>query len=155
MTPEEFWQFQHDAFHELTKLNEQCRQLFRLGEWERYDYDLERETLTFSHGGTPRVVASIQVVGTTSESAGNWLWGWANGYLPDAVTQMVDRVRAFGDKENIPELINAYGNDAEDFGWAMTAIAAKVLGCRGGYRCRGTNGFIYFVLTDISFADKS
>ena len=76
MTPDEYSQFKHDAVHELTKLNEQCTQVFRLGEWERYDYDLERQTLTFSQGGTPRVVASIQVVGTTSETARNWLWGW-------------------------------------------------------------------------------
>jgi hypothetical protein len=60
----------------------------------------------------------------------------------------------FGDKENIPELINAYGDDSEDFGWAMTSVAAKILGSKGGYRCPESNGFIYLVLTDISFADK-
>lgn len=75
MTPEQFRAFKHDAVHELTRLNEGLRQRFRLGEWERYDYDLERETLTFSQDGTPRVIASIQVVGTTSETAGDWLWG--------------------------------------------------------------------------------
>jgi hypothetical protein len=128
MTPQEFSRFKHDAIHELTKLNERVTQVFRLGEWERYDYDLERKTLTFSQNGVPRVIATIQVVGTTSESAGNWLWGWANGHLPNGVTQQMERVRAFGARESISELVTAYGDDSEGFGWAMTSIAARILG---------------------------
>lgn len=155
MTPEQFRAFKHDAVHELTRLNEGLRQRFRLGEWERYDYDLERETLTFSQDGTPRVIASIQVVGTTSETAGDWLWGWANAYLPVPVTREMNRVREFGENESLPELVNPYAGDSEDLGWTLTSVAAKILGAQGGYRCPGSNGFIYLVLTDISFADKA
>ncbi|MGB9199034.1 MAG: DUF6882 domain-containing protein [Terriglobales bacterium] len=153
MTTEEFSQFRHEAIHALKRLNEANEKEFRIGSWSRYDYDLDRGTLTFSQEGLAKVVASILVVGTTSQSAGNWLWSWANGNLPDTISEPVKNVRDFGTAENVAELVEPYLPDDEYVGWAMTAIAAKILDAKGAYRCPGTNGYIYMLLTDIAFAD--
>jgi hypothetical protein len=91
MKPEQFSEFRHDAVHELTRLNEACEKEFHIGSWPRWDYDLERGTLTFSKDGVPKVRASIQVIGTTSISGGTWMWGWANESLPSNVTKAVRR----------------------------------------------------------------
>lgn len=117
------------------------------------DYDLEQETLTFSEEGVPKVIASIQVIGTTSISGGTWMWGWANESLPPNVTKAVVKVRAFGEAENITELTKAELPDDEHLGWEMTAIAAKLLGAKGAYRCPDENGFTYVVYCSIGFAN--
>ncbi len=154
MTSEEFSQFRHEAIHALMRLNESCDRKFQLSSWPRWDYDFERGTLTFSKDDIPRVVAHIQVVGTTSRSSGTWLWSWANEGLPAEVTDVMLRVRAFGEKESLSELIDPSATDDEYFGWAMTAIAAKILDSKGAYRCPRQDGFIYLVYTDICPSEK-
>jgi hypothetical protein len=153
MTAEQFSKFNHDACHELMRLNENCDQQFRILSWPRYDYDLKAGTLTFSKDGIDRVIASIQVVGTTSKSEGTWLWGWANASLPNDSTEQMDTVRAFGEGENLPALKNPYSEDDEYLGWEMTGVAVKILGAKGGYRCPCNDGFIYFVYIDLSYAE--
>lgn len=139
--------------HALERLNDQCRATFKISSWERYDYDLDRGTLTFSQDGVPRVVASILVVGTTSGSAGNWLWSWANGYIPEQVSEPVKKVRDFGIAENIMELADSYVPDDEHIGWELTAMAARIMNAKGAYRCPRNNGFIYLMMMDLGFAE--
>jgi len=88
----------------------------------------------------------------TSISGGTWLWGWANESLTPRVTTQLAKVRAFGEAENISELTNAELPDDEYLGWEMTAVAAKLLGAKGAYRCPGKNGFVYVVYSSIRFA---
>jgi uncharacterized protein DUF6882 len=153
MTAEEFSQFKHDSVHELMRLNESCARIFKISSWPRYDYDLDRGTLTFSQEGTPRVVASVLVAGTTSVSGGTWLWSWANAHIPINVSEPLKKVRDFGISEDISELKEAYAPDDEHVGWEMAALASKIMGAKGAYRCPGENGFVYLILTDIAFAE--
>src|SRR6266446_2197323 len=152
MDPEQFSVYRHEAVHELVRLNELCEQEFRISSWQRWDYELERGTLTFSQDGVPKVLSSIHVIGTTSNSGKTWMWGWANESLPPDATKAVARVRAFGEAENIAELKQAELPDDEYLGWEMTAIAAEVLGAKGAYRCPGNNSFVYVVYSSIGFA---
>src|ERR1700730_8286285 len=152
MDPETFAAYRHEAVHELMRLNKLCEQEFRISSWPRWDYELERGTLTFSQDGAPKVLASIHVIGTTSISGETWMWSWANESLPPNVTQAAARVRAFGEAENIPELKEAELPDDEYLGWGMTAVAARVLGAKGAYRCPGKNGFVYVVYSSVGFA---
>ena len=155
MEQESFSKFRHKAIHELMDLNELCEREFRISSWPRWEYDLDGGTLTFSEDGVPKVVASIQVVGTTSVSGGTWLWGWANESLTPKVTTQLAEVRTFGEAEKISDLTNAELPDDEYLGWAMTAVTAKVLGAKGAYRCPGENGFVYVVYSSIGFADAA
>jgi hypothetical protein len=153
VTPEQFLKYSHDATHELMRLNEKCDHEFHILSWPRYDYDLKDATLIFSKDGVPGVITSIQVVGTTSESEGTWLWSWANDSLPSDVTEEMKTVRAFGESENVRELTEPRVADDEYKGWEMTAIATKLIGGKGAYRCPSNDGFIYFVYTDLAFAE--
>ena len=78
MNEEEFEIFRHESVHSLADLNDGCARAFRTTTWPRWDYDLDAGTLVFSDRGVPKVIASIQVVGTTSKSSNTWLWSWAN-----------------------------------------------------------------------------
>lgn len=154
MNAEQFSDFRHAAVHELKQLNENCNKQFYLDSWPRWNYDLERGTLTFSWEDVPKVIATIQVVGTTSISGGTWLWGWANAHLPVAVTKAIEKVRELGKAEGLTELTRAKSKDDKFLGWEMTAIAAKVLGAKGAYRCPGENGFIYVVYAALRFTSE-
>ncbi len=153
MTDEEFSQFRHESIHALNRLNEANEREFQIGSWPRYDYDLDRGTLTFSQDGIAKVVASILVVGTTSQSTGTWLWSWANGHLPEAVSESLKKVRDFGTFQKIAELVEPYVPDEEYLGWALTAIAARIMDAKGAYRCPGDNGYVYLIFRDVGFVD--
>ncbi len=152
MNSEEFKLFRHRAVHSLKHLNEKCFEEFGVSKWPRYDYDVEKETLTFAENDVPKVKASIQVVGTTSNKAKNWLWGWANAHFPSHSAAKIQAVRSFGETNGIKQLTEPYWPDDEYHGWEMTAIAAQIVGAKAAYRCPGNDGFIYFAIMDIGFA---
>lgn len=153
VVPEDFEQFRHRAVHALEQLNSNCEEQFRIGHWERWDYDFHSGTLVFSEGGAPKVITQIQAVGSTSKTSGTWLWGWANKSLPSAVTARLLAVRDFGEAEGLHELTEQRLPDDEYLGWEMTAITAQIVGAKGAYRCPSDNGFLYLVFTNLTFAD--
>src|SRR5437879_2593148 len=101
MTAEEYQSFRHTAVHELGSLNESCQRRFSIGAWERWHYDAELGTISFSEGGIPQVIAVVQLVGTTSTKSQSWLWGWANESVPPERTALVLRVKQFGESESL------------------------------------------------------
>src|SRR5580700_4355636 len=127
MNAEQFSEFRHEAIHELMNLNDRCEREFSISACPRWDYDFDRGTLTFSRDGVARVIASILVVGTTSETSATWLWSWANSHLPPGVTEAMKKVRSFGEAEGVAELTNPSAPDDEYLGWGLTAIAAKII----------------------------
>ena len=154
MTPSEFEKYKHEAAHESLRLNELCNRQFRISEWPRWDYELDDGTLTFSQEGTPRVIADILVAGSTSKSGGTWLWSWANESLPALVTEPMNRVREFGEREGIEALAREMHPDDEYLGWAMTAIAVRIMNAKGSYRCPTENGFVYVIYMELSHAEQ-
>jgi hypothetical protein len=155
MNEHEFTDYLHAATHELIALNETCFAEHGISTYERWDYALEQGTLTFSTGGIAKIIASIQVVGSTSKSGGTWMWAWANRSIPGNVDRAATAVRQFGIGEGIPILTNPTSPDTEHLGWEMTAVTAKHVGAYGGYRCPGDNGFLYVILTSIRHADEA
>lgn len=66
MTDQRYRDFRHAAHHDLMALNATCKEKFGIGSYERWDYDGDAGTITFSEGKIPKVVAEVQLVGTTS-----------------------------------------------------------------------------------------
>jgi len=58
-SPHWYSEWRHEAVHELQDKIALLKAQFRLGDWPRYDYDLESGTLTFSDDGIPKVIAEI------------------------------------------------------------------------------------------------
>jgi Family of unknown function (DUF6882) len=71
--------------------------------------------------------------------------------LPPTLTEALKAVRIFGEREGLAQLTNASASDDEYLGWGMTAIAAQILGSKGGYRCPGNDGFVYVVYKELHF----
>ncbi len=96
MNAELFSEFRHQAVRALMELDERCEREFKISSWPRWDYDFDAGTLIFSKDGIARVIASVQVVGTTSDSGGTLLWSWANTHLPPNLTEGMKKVRLLG-----------------------------------------------------------
>ena len=152
--PDWYRSWRHEALHQLIQKAEHLKSDFNLGRWERWDYDLDAGCLIFSHEGKTRVIANIQVVGSTSTSAGTWLWAWANDSLPQNVATDVMASKLFGEKHGIAELTTELlADDAiENLGWELTAVTARLIEAKGAYRAPTDDGCLFLIFRDIGFA---
>jgi len=134
--PDWYPSWRREAFHLLQEKNARLKTEFRLGEWSRFDYDVDAGVLVFSDDRKPRVVADIQVVGTTSLKTGDWLWAWANSHWPESRTADAKAVRDFGERHGVRELVreSLADENLNALGWGLTAVAARVTDALGAYR---------------------
>jgi hypothetical protein len=152
--PDWYASWRHDAVHRLQAKNAWLSSDFRLGAWPRFDYDIEAGTLTFSEHGIARVVAEIQIAGSTSFKAGDWLWAWGNAHWPRERSADATRVRAFGDEHGIEELAQASvkDDDLNALGWELTAVMVRVTDALGAYRPpRDEGGGLYLTYKSIAW----
>ena len=130
-TDQQFDAFESDCYDYLNAMQEQAKQEFSLGSYERFDWNQESGTLVFSDDGVPKVVADIQFVGSISTTSNTWLWSWDNATILPKVKQRLTEVRQFGERHGIKQLTTAKWAATEKDGWAMTAISAKILNAMG------------------------
>ncbi len=152
--PDWYRDWRHDAVHQLQGKNAGLEAQFKLGTWPRYDYDVDTGTLIFSENGIARVIAEIQIAGTTSVKAGNWLWSWGNAHWPVERTTDAERVRAFGEEHGIDELCQDYVQDENlnALGWELTAVMARITDALGAYRPPDAGGALYLTYKSIMWA---
>jgi hypothetical protein len=152
--PDWYPEWRHEAVHQLRDKNADLEAQFQLGTWPRYDYDVDAGTLTFSEHGVVRLVAEIQIAGTTSTKARNWLWAWANSHWPAERVTSSQLVKAFGEEHGICELTHEYANDDEinHLGWELTSVMVRITGALGAYRPPGETGALFLVIKTIAWA---
>jgi hypothetical protein len=155
--PDWYPDWRHDAVHQLEEKNARLKSEFRLGEWQRYDYDIDKGEIVFSDQGAPRVIAQIQIAGTTSSKAGNWLWAWANSHWPAERVTDSKIVRAYGEKHGICDLTHESVEDKESLnvlGWELTSVMARITNALGAYRPpRGEGGGLYLIYKSVVWAN--
>ena len=141
--PDWYPDWRHDAVHQLQEKNARLKSQFRMSDWPRFDYDVDAGTLIFSDQGIAKVIAEIQIVGTTSFKARNWLWAWANSNWPAERVTDAELVRAYGKEHGICELTHDYVEEEEDLNalvWELTAVMARVTNALGAYRPPSDDG---------------
>ena len=158
MQPDWYPAWRDETLEQLTAKNARLAKDFRLGSWSRYDYDLKAGKLLFSDQSGVKVVSEIQIAGSTSAKAGNWLWAWANSNLPGDLLVDAKLVRSFGEEKGLDDLAQAYvddtSGDLEALGWELTAAMVRVCSALGAYRSpRGEGGALYLVLKTIGWAN--
>lgn len=90
----------------------------------------------------------MQILGTEGERAGTWLWAWANAAsgLPPGVVAASEQVRAFGEREGVPELTAPeLPLDAAD-GHRLSMVAAGITDADCYYRCPYQGGAMFVLL---------
>jgi len=149
MSEQEFQDFLRQSNWQMRAQNEQNQKDFQLDSYHRFDWDQWRGEMVFSSGGTPKVVARIQVVGTLSTKANTWSWAWSNTGLLESVRKSVLRTRQFGEERGIIRLIQPKWAARESDAWEMTAITYRLTEAKGAYKSPGPDGFTFMLFTDI------
>jgi hypothetical protein len=149
MSEQEFQDFLRQANWFMRGQMEENRKAFGLDSSHRFDWDQWRGELVFSSGGTPKVVARIQIVGSLSAKSNAWVWAWANPSFLPSIRQAVLRTKEFGTERGIVRLIQPKWAAKESDAWEMTAVTAKLAEAKGAYKCPGQDGSTFMVLTDI------
>ncbi|MBI3854978.1 MAG: hypothetical protein HY293_04725 [Planctomycetes bacterium] len=149
MSEQEVQDFLRQANWFMRGQMDENRKAFQLDSYHRFDWDQWRGELVFSSGGTPKVVARIQLVGSHSTKSGAWVWAWANPGTLAPVRQAVLRAKEFGTERGIIRLMQPRWAAKDSDAWEMTAVTAKLTEAKGAYRCPSQDGFTYMVFTDI------
>jgi len=149
MSEKEFQDYLRQANWQMRERIDQNLKDFKLDSFHRFDWDQWRGELVFSSGGTPKVVAKIQVAGNYSIKGGSWFWAWANGGLLDSVKRASLKPRQFGADNGITRLIQPKWAAKESDAWEMTAITHRLAEAKGAYKCAGPDGYTFMIFTDL------
>jgi hypothetical protein len=148
-------EWRSEAFAELKAKNAQLERAYGIGSGGQYHYDLPTASLVFRTESGATSVADIEVVGTTSGTAGNWLWAWANPDFDDELTGISRSARRFGDQHGICPLTHDFvspeaGVSLNGLGWELTSASARIADAIGAYRPPDDDGgAIFFIIKAI------
>ena len=122
---------------------------YQISSYERWDIDQEKGELVFSDAGTPKVVATIQFIGSFSATSNTWLWSWGNESILPNLSERLSTVRAYGQKHRFAKLIDAKWKSTENDGWEMASVANYLLKAKGIYRPPFNQGNTFIIMTEI------
>ena len=115
---------------------------------EPYNWDLASAQLTFRKS-RDAVVADVTLVGTLSHAEGTFLWAWANSDIPEKAAGQIERVREFGEENDLPLLVNPTAVADHPEALELAVVAGRVLDAQGLFIDRGDDVTLYFLLFGI------
>ncbi|HEX3343736.1 MAG TPA: hypothetical protein VHS09_04145 [Polyangiaceae bacterium] len=122
---------------------------FHLGEHDRYDVDREKQTLVFSKGGQPRVVARAVLIATFADASRVWAWGGYNKNLPESVRQAAAALADAVPERDIWEVSTPMFPTDAGTAWVLGALVCDRAGGDGVYRTPTEGGRAYLLLRDV------
>jgi len=122
---------------------------FALGAHDRYDVDLEKQTLVFSAGGQPRVLARATLIATFSQSSRVWAWGGYNKSLSATVREASAALADGVAERDIWEVTTPLFPTDEATAWVLAALVSDRCGGEGVYRTPTANGLVFLLLRDV------
>jgi hypothetical protein len=137
-------QWSQDAVAAVGELNDRWVNEFQL-QGAKYFWNVDEGRITF-HVGERAVEARICVVGSAVDDV--FRWGWADESMPVSVTRELDRLRAFGDDNDLPLLTTPEIAGGSAQGKECVAIAARVLGSDGVFIDQDGDVTIFFALSE-------
>jgi hypothetical protein len=96
---------------------------------------------------------SAQILGSESESAGTWLWAWANraSGIPNPLLQASLKLRQIGQGQGIDELARPEVGLDEVDGHRLSMIASGLLNADAYYRGPYEGGAVFMLIHDKAF----
>lgn len=133
----------------LDAKNAALEERFAIGHHDRYDVDVEKESIVFSSGGQARVVARATLIATFSRLSRTFGWGGSNRHLPEAVRRvsagLVDSIL----ERDMWELSTPLFAADEGTAWALAALVCDRAGGEGVYRSPYEGGLVFLLLRDV------
>ncbi len=123
--------------------NRLAQERWDIGRSDRWSADLAEGTLSF-HFGDRAITGPAHVLGTYSSETSTWLWGCANGSLPERVVIVSADAVEIGRSKNIPVFAHRKLPVDESAGDDFAAVAAMLTGMVGVYRVPTRTGYVWF-----------
>jgi hypothetical protein len=142
-----------DAVRLMQERNAAWQQRFALPDGSRFLWDMKTATIQFRRN-TDQVVASVCVVGTTSEREGTFLWAWANESIPAIARKRLEQVRDFGTRHQLELLTTPEFPGSRAEALEMLAVAGRVLDAEGVFIHPVGDITHFFALSDFRIDHK-
>jgi hypothetical protein len=140
------------AVAELREKRRALEDRFGLEKHERYDVDIEAETITFASGGHARVRGRATLIGTYALASRAWAWGGASKQVPEraraASAALVDGILQ-PELRGMWELSTPVFAVDEQTAWAIVALVCEAVGGEGVYATRTEEGVVFLLLREV------
>jgi hypothetical protein len=147
----EFGKLIEQSTEYLRACNEKASRQFGIGDYARYEYDLFQNEIWWSDTSGPKVRGRLTIVGSFSSKSETWLWAWANPHFKDVEIGPINKVREFGEHEEITKLTESKWDADEVDGWEMTSISGRLLEAQGAYRSPSESGELFMLYDHLEF----
>jgi len=147
MTDSAYSDLMQKATEYTSRRNQEVRETWSLGELPRFDWDQQQGEFRFSRNGTVCIVADIQFIGSWSETAGTWLWAWANESVLEPMKREVREVLQFGRSNDLEELTESQWEGPIEAALDMAALSCYILQSDMVYRAPDSTKAAYTFLS--------
>ncbi|MEG0052404.1 MAG: hypothetical protein RR715_04000 [Comamonas sp.] len=116
-----------------------------------YRWDLDKAILVLE-GALHKVVATVCLVGTSSDSEGSFLWSWANEAVPPQHGQALEVVHDFGRDNQLALLTTASIQGGRPEATECLCIAARLQRAMGTFIDKQGDMTLYFSILHMQLA---
>lgn len=134
-----------EAVQTMVARNAQWPDQFGLQESPAYRWDLDKASLVLE-GPLHKVVATVCLVGTSSDSEGSFLWSWANEAIPAQHGQALEVVHDFGRANQLALLTTASIPGGRPEAMECLCIAARLQRAMGTFIDKQGDVTLYFTI---------
>lgn len=131
--------------------NAQWPKQFGLQATPSFRWDLDSATLVLQ-GPLHEVVATVCLVGTTSDSEGGFVWSWANEAIPRQHGEALEVVHDFGREHHLALLTTARIPGGRPEATECLCIAARLQRAVGTFIDRQGDVTLYFTILHLQVA---
>jgi len=145
---DKFEDYTNSCLDDLLPLQDAFTELYDLDSYEAWYYNHGIGVFEFKSKSGKNLYFKYVDIGSFSTTTNTWNWSWNNASTPALVRKGLKRVKEFGELNNFEQLTVGLIDGDQYTGWAMTAIAVKLLNAIGSYRIPQEHLFIYFLFTN-------
>ncbi|MEG1768083.1 MAG: hypothetical protein RR311_06450 [Comamonas sp.] len=143
--PTDWNAWSREAVETMVAGNAQWQRDFGLEGSPKYHWDLDTATLTLE-GALGPVLATVCLVGTSSDSEGNFLWSWANEAVPRQHAQALEVVHEFGRENQLALLTTARIQGGRPEAMECLCIAGRLQRAMGTFIDKRGDVTLYFTV---------
>lgn len=140
-----------EAVETMMQRNAEWPRQFGLQGSPAYRWDLDSATLVFE-GPLHKVVATVCLAGTTSDSEGSFLWSWANEAIPRQHGQALEVVHDFGREHHLALLTTPRIQGGRPEATECLCIAARLQRALGTFVDKQGDVTLYFTILHLQVA---
>lgn len=108
---------------------------YDINSYEHWYYDHGIGAFHFKSDDGRNLYFKYVDVGSFSTKLNTWMWSWDNKSTPKHVAKGLEKVKSYGEENNFKDLSQGLLENGDEYtGWALTAVAAKLLNAIGAYR---------------------